>query len=1359
MARTLALSPLVPLLCTFLLLSSASGQEPTVTLLSGQTYRGLLNSNLTINASIDATGNGSSLTAEWTLGHTKLSINSNEKYTVMNEVNPSTADGYASLTILELVEADAIDYTLTVVDSSNRETSVTATVEVQVPPAILLSPTNTTDIILSTVQLSCSSRGWPAPNITWLKDGAEILCSDAISISTFRGERQTVSTLVIGELKLENAGSYQCNASNELIIGRSVLSDTALITVLLKFDESVYTCMAVNNISNVLDTPETKAVFLRIQVPANVTPISPSPSFGVEGQSIVLTFSITQDDPLVNTSNIRWTFRGPAGLLDITESSDSRYELSSNRRSLAISHLLTSSDEGYYTVYATNEAGTQNASIQLMVEGPPKVYQVPEDLNVLENSTAFFRCLAIGDPTPDHAWYYNDQRIVSEEEGGGDKYSIGGPGIDYGSLRIRRTRFEDRGEYTCVYNNSIKTLPLSATLGVQVIPVIVDLAVPPNGTAGSDTVLTCISRGYPAPAISWFINDTMVAEQNSNKMSINVLTMEEVGGLYNVSSSLLINELELSDTNGYHCTATNELESVQTVTSPQLQFTVLYPPNITEPPVNKTINQTDDGVFNYVAQYVMTVSSTQDYHLLVNMMNQDIVGNNIYNDTLTIFSIQLHNTNDNSSTAVILVTVVIATEEGSGCPLRCREELIEFFNLRGSSFKPSFTVTGNITRFDGCDSEVTDSTFNWTEVNIGSTLRIDCPCGGLSLGTGSPVAIRACTGSFTNGASWTEPNTTQCDFTNDVLSLCNVTQLNSTFQKLTELESLIASPLDSVQLLITVSLMETLNAEASESNTSLDVFLNILERVISQDSDLLQSTQTTSNTSLRVLQIIDDTLAQMPLPSSSLIMTRPSFTLAVQEVPPSDGAVFSLSRNQSVSLTYSNTSTDPMSLILPSNFTFSSSDSVRLTHVIFNSSALFPNLPSNQRVASLVMATSLIGHTLSSLVNITFERTEVEESFSMEACNFFNFSLNGNQGKWSTKGCQTSFINNKIRCTCDHLTHFAVIATSSEAEPPTVEMADPPSYLLALESLSIVAVSFSLVFFIITLVLFLGTWKLRIKTPIQLLVNVCVSLLLLYLMYIGALYARTHENACIVFSSFLHYAFSVSLLSFVGHSIHITLKGCCMPIKHYTLIAVILCWVLPLFLVTFCVAPGYHLYTSQRFCIPQKVPFYVGFVVPFIVCSIVTGVSLLITGIMLARISFKSVLSQEYLSSLSLFLLFTIGWIMVLSKANASAPVAAALEAIFLVFGAPLGFYVFLMCALASGDVRTIWQKKFGKVIRKCSVKLNESTDASSKGKRDSSLPSSVKEPSMNKNDSSDNKEVKDRAKEDNASNSSDIDV
>ena len=108
-------------------------------------------------------------------------------------------------------------------------------------------------------------------------------------------------------------------------------------------------------------------------VPANVTPITPSPLFGVEGQNIILTFSITQDDPKVNTSNIRWTFRGTSGLLDITESGDQHYQLMNERRSLTITQL-TSAHQGVYTLYATNEAGTRFNSINLQLQGKAIVY-------------------------------------------------------------------------------------------------------------------------------------------------------------------------------------------------------------------------------------------------------------------------------------------------------------------------------------------------------------------------------------------------------------------------------------------------------------------------------------------------------------------------------------------------------------------------------------------------------------------------------------------------------------------------------------------------------------------------------------------------------------------------------------------------------------------------------------------------------------------------------------------------------------------------------------------------------------------------------------------------------------------------
>ena len=127
--------------------------------------------------------------------------------------------------------------------------------------------------------------------------------------------------------------------------------------------------------------------------------------------------------------------------------------------------------------------------------------------------------------------------------------------------------------------------------------------------------------------------------------------------------------------------------------------------------------------------------------------------------------------------------------------------------------------------------------------------------------------------------------------------------------------------------------------------------------------------------------MVDDMMALIPLPldSNSLAINHSSFILAIQEVSPSDGAIFSLLSNQVVSFAdspHSALPTGPVSLSLPVNFTFTGSNTVRLTHAILNS-LLFPELPSNQRFASVIMATSLVGHTLSSPVTITFEKIKV----------------------------------------------------------------------------------------------------------------------------------------------------------------------------------------------------------------------------------------------------------------------------------------------------------------------------------------------------------------------------------------------
>ena len=88
-----------------------------------------------------------------------------------------------------------------------------------------------------TATITCSVFAIPLPHITWINN--------------------TDDSIVVGG----GTNRITITETDHTHIRVSVLNFTSTV----KFDESMYTCMAVNNISNVLDTPETNAVFLRIQ--------------------------------------------------------------------------------------------------------------------------------------------------------------------------------------------------------------------------------------------------------------------------------------------------------------------------------------------------------------------------------------------------------------------------------------------------------------------------------------------------------------------------------------------------------------------------------------------------------------------------------------------------------------------------------------------------------------------------------------------------------------------------------------------------------------------------------------------------------------------------------------------------------------------------------------------------------------------------------------------------------------------------------------------------------------------------------------------------------------------------------------
>ena len=87
-------------------------------------------------------------------------------------------------------------------------------------------PTNVT--FPADLTLTCTATARPRPNITWYKDGAELMEGGQVSItSKEEGERVLESTLTVTSPFLDGIGSYTCTAENVV----DTASSTAEVTV------------------------------------------------------------------------------------------------------------------------------------------------------------------------------------------------------------------------------------------------------------------------------------------------------------------------------------------------------------------------------------------------------------------------------------------------------------------------------------------------------------------------------------------------------------------------------------------------------------------------------------------------------------------------------------------------------------------------------------------------------------------------------------------------------------------------------------------------------------------------------------------------------------------------------------------------------------------------------------------------------------------------------------------------------------------------------------------------------------------------------------------------------------------------
>ncbi|KAF8793255.1 Down syndrome cell adhesion molecule like protein [Argiope bruennichi] len=243
-----------------------------------------------------------------------------------------------SLTIINVQNEDSGHYQCQVSNGIGEGLKKTVSLSIKAPPKWIKEPQDASVGLEGRVSLDCEVRGHPKPRITWTKiDGDEPVTLK----SKARHHLGDNGSLIISDVKPEDAGRYECHATNEIGNG-------------LK-----------------------KEISLSVHVPARF-----ENKFQVEtvrwGETAILHCEAFGDKPITLT----WT----KSQMPISEKESTRYEVYDSTSELGTTSELhvqvtDREDNGLYVCIAKNAFGKDERTVKLVVlevPGPPSDVRVEQ---------------------------------------------------------------------------------------------------------------------------------------------------------------------------------------------------------------------------------------------------------------------------------------------------------------------------------------------------------------------------------------------------------------------------------------------------------------------------------------------------------------------------------------------------------------------------------------------------------------------------------------------------------------------------------------------------------------------------------------------------------------------------------------------------------------------------------------------------------------------------------------------------------------------------------------------------------------------------------------------------------------------
>ncbi|XP_066499534.1 adhesion G-protein coupled receptor G5 [Hoplias malabaricus] len=255
----------------------------------------------------------------------------------------------------------------------------------------------------------------------------------------------------------------------------------------------------------------------------------------------------------------------------------------------------------------------------------------------------------------------------------------------------------------------------------------------------------------------------------------------------------------------------------------------------------------------------------------------------------------------------------------------------------------------------------------------------------------------------------------------------------------------------------------------------------------------------------------------------------------------------------------------------------------------------FPDISLDNSSSSLLLKSDIFGismganiSNITKTINLTFRHVDKIEPGM--AC--YSWDGEGNMD-WTTSGCATHISKTTIKCSCTHLTFFAILLALPNQTIPEADVTN-------LTYITCIGCGLSTFFLLTGLFIHFVLWRCKTTLGTTFLMNLFVALSLLNITFLSNQQITSSKNSmsCIIIAATMHYSMLATFTWFFIQGLHfyISLTGVIMKNRKYKQSLIFLGWGFPAVVVIIIACSGnYQSLSNIQICWISNI--YIHFIV------------------------------------------------------------------------------------------------------------------------------------------------------------------